>query len=337
VAPFLSIPRVRLASLPTPLHDAVRLRDALGGPERCPRILIKRDDLTGLAMGGNKVRKLEFLIADALRRGATDVITAGAVQSNHCRATVAACVLHDLQTTVVLDTEDPDQSPQGNLLLDRLMGAHVDFVPPGTDKTVRMQQIADEIRGCGRNPYVIPVGGSNAIGTVGYLTMTQELAVQTREIEVLPQWIYFASGSRGTQAGIVLGARVFGLDAQSRGVRISGQTVESDERALRIANEAAAIIGSEVRITPDDIVSIDGYLGPGYAVPTESGDSAIGLLAKAEAIFLDPVYTGKAMGALIDHIRRGVVGSDETVIFVHTGGTPSIFAHAERLAGVHPN
>ena len=326
------LPRVRLANLPTPLQEATRLRAALGGPAKAPRILIKRDDLTGLAYGGNKVRKLEYLVADALAQGATDLITAGAAQSNHCRATVAAGLLHGLRTTLVLDTTNPHQQPQGNLLLDRLMGAHIDFVAPETDKLVHMAELASKMKSEGRTPYVIPVGGSNAIGTVGYLTMAQELSTQLPALDAVPDYVYFANGSRGTQAGIVLGMRLFAVPGTARGILISGNSPEREQHALDIANGAAELIGSEVRLTPNDLRNVDGFVGEGYAIPTESGDAAIELLARTEAVFLDPVYTGKAMGALIEHIRTGQITPDQTVVFIHTGGNPSIFAHAERLA-----
>jgi L-cysteate sulfo-lyase len=331
--PLGDLPRISLATLPTPLHDAPNLRAALGGDAECPRILIKRDDLTGLAFGGNKVRKLEFLIADALKQGATDVITAGAVQSNHCRATVAACVVTGLRPTVVLDTDDPDQTAQGNLLLNRMMGARVDLVAPATDKPARINELADAIRAVGRVPYVIPVGGSNAIGTVGYLTMAQELSWQLAELNARPSRIYFGSGSRGTQAGITLGAKLFDISSLPVGVCVSKNTSEKVQNALNIANGAAEMIGSRVRLTGADLINETEYYGDGYAVPTEAGDAAIDLLAKTEAIFLDPVYTGKAMSCLIDHIRTGQIEPTDTVVFVHTGGNPSIFVHAERLAG----
>ena len=246
---FGDLPRVSLANLPTPLTDAVRLRAALGGEANCPRILIKRDDLTGLAYGGNKVRKLEFLIGDALAKNATDILTAGAAQSNHCRATIAAALLNGLRTTVVLDTDSPDQEPQGNLLLDRMMGARIVFVPSGADSSAKMHELAAEIAANGGTPYVIPVGGSCPIGTVGYLTMVEELAGQLADLKESPRWLYFPNGSRGTQAGIVLGIRRFGLTCQARGVLVSPNNLEKEARALNNAIEAGRLIG--YRCLPD--------------------------------------------------------------------------------------
>ena len=328
---FAGIPRVSLANLPTPLTDAVRLREALGGPTRCPRILIKRDDLTGLAYGGNKVRKLEFLVADALKQRATTLVTAGAVQSNHCRATVAAGLLHGLDTWLLLDTDTNVPPLQGNYLLDNLMGATIRFVHNDDNASDIRETVLDEVRSTGGSPYFIPVGGSNPIGSVGYLTMAAELANQFEALGVAPGLLYYANGSRGTQAGIELGIRLFNLACRARGVLISHADAGKDQRGLDNINGAAAIVGSDIRLTAADITNVHGYIGENYAVPTQSGDHAIRLLARTEAIFLDPVYTGKAMGALIDHIRTGQIEPGETVVFVHTGGSPSIFVHGERL------
>ena len=329
---FGGLPRVSLGTFPTPLSEMTRLRSALGGPGTCPRIFIKRDDLTGLAFGGNKIRKLEYLIADALEQNATDIITAGAAQSNHCRATVAAAVVYGLRPTLVLGTDQPDQAPQGNLLLDRMMGAHIVFVPRPRDRAPKMKELAAEMVADGRRPYVIPVGGSNPLGTVGYLTMAQELATQLHALDVRASAIYYANGSSGTHASIALGCRLFDLPCEPRSVMVSPNSLEEEELTFANANGAAELIDSDVRLTASDLAVVDGYVGERYGVPTDAGDEAVDLVAKTEAIFLDPVYTGKAMGALIDHIRRGQIGADESVVFVHTGGTPSIFAHAERLA-----
>lgn len=325
------LPRISLATLPTPLHDATRLREVLGGPAKCPRILIKRDDQTGLAFGGNKVRKLEFLVADALRHGATTLVTAGAAQSNHARATAAAAVMCGLRAVLVLETDDPEQAPQGNLLLDHLLGAEVRLIPGGTDTAEVMEAVAEELRSRGGRPYLIPVGGSNAIGAAGYLTMTLELCDQLAEMGTEPQWLYFANGSRGTQAGIVLGAKALGMPYRSRGVVISANSAERQARTLAIANEAAELVGAQVRLDAEEIENVEGFVGDGYAIPTAAGDATIPLLARTEAVFLDPVYTGKAMSALVAHVRTGELRPDETVVFVHTGGTASLFAHAARL------
>lgn len=328
--------RTPLATLPTPLQDATRLRDALGGPARCPRILIKRDDLTGLAFGGNKVRKLEFLVADALAKGVTTLITAGAAQSNHARATAAAAAVTGLKSVLVLQTDEPGEAPQGNLLLDHLMGADVRLISNSDDVNLAMDQVATEVRAAGGVPYVIPVGGSNAIGAAGYLTMTLELADQLRSLDTRPDLLYFANGSRGTQAGIVLGAKGLSMPYTARGVIVSSNSPERLARTIEIGNGAAELTNADFRLTPDDFENVEGYVGEGYAIPTPAADATIPLLARTEAVFLDPVYTGKAMSALIDHIQTGMVTPDQTVVFVHTGGTPSLFAHANRLMSILP-
>lgn len=326
-------PRQRLAILPTPLHDLPRLREALGGAARCPRIIIKRDDLTGLAFGGNKARKLEFLVADALTQGATRLITAGAAQSNHARMTVAAARLVGLDVSLVLTTAVEVPPVQGNLLLDRIMGADVTFVPSGTSEDAAMAALADELRARGERPYVIPVGGSNAIGTLGYVAATLELLGQLHEQGLAPDCLYYASGSRGTQAGLALGVAIFGAPYAVKGVAVSGGDEVKRQRAVRIANEAAERLGSSARLSDDDLANDDSQIGPGYGIPTPECLEAIALLARHEAIFLDPVYSAKAMAGLIADIRAGRYAPDATILFLHTGGTPALFAHAETLAG----
>jgi D-cysteine desulfhydrase family pyridoxal phosphate-dependent enzyme len=325
-------PRQRLATLPTPLHELPRLREALGGPAHCPRIVIKRDDLTGLAFGGNKARKLEYLVADVLAVGATRLITAGAAQSNHARMTVAAARLVGLDASLVLTTVDDAPPVQGNLLLDRIMGADIHFVPSGTNEDEAMATLADTLRARGERPYVIPVGGSNAIGTLGYVAATLELLGQMHEQGLAPAALYYANGSRGTQAGLVLGAQIFGAPYAVKGVAVSAGDDVKRQRAVRIANEAADLLGSSLRLTPEDLTNDDGQIGPGYGLSTPACLEAIALLARHEAIFLDPVYSAKAMAGLIGDIRAGQFAPTATVLFLHTGGTPALFAHAAALA-----
>jgi D-cysteine desulfhydrase family pyridoxal phosphate-dependent enzyme len=324
-------PRVRLATLPTPLQEAARLRDALGGESVCPRLFIKRDDLTGLAFGGNKVRKLEFLLADALAKGATTIITAGAVQSNHARLTAAAARLVGLRPVLVLDTKIEQPPVQGNLLLDQLLGAEIRFVPEGTDMNVAIAEVGEELSANGQRPNLVPVGGSNAIGALGYVAASLELAQQCVEAGIAPTRLYYANGSRGTQAGLALGSKLFATSWRPHGVAVSGGEPEKIHRAIRIANEAAALLDVEARIGESDLINDNGSIGPGYGVLTPECVEAITLLAMTEAIFLDPVYSGKAMAGLIGHIRRGKIDPAETVVFLHTGGTPALFARAEEL------
>jgi 1-aminocyclopropane-1-carboxylate deaminase/D-cysteine desulfhydrase-like pyridoxal-dependent ACC family enzyme len=337
---FTAIPRVALGALPTPLTEARGLREALGGPRRCPRIVLKRDDLTGLALGGNKVRKLEYLIADARRRGATSVITTGAVQSNHARLTAAAARAAGLGVTLVLTARDASPARQGNYLLDRIFGATIHLIPAGPDPLVavapdeddRVREVADDERRRGGQPYVIPVGGSSGVGALGYASGTLELVEQLAEAGLSPSYLYYASGSRGTQAGLELGARLVAPPHRPpyrlRGIAVSGGEPDKRVRAARIANEAAALLGADVAIRPGELSTDQGYIGDGYGIATPGGREAIRLLAEGDGVLLDPTYTAKAMAALIADIRAGSVAPDETVVFLHTGGTPALFAHA---------
>ncbi len=324
-------PRISLAALPTPLQEAKNLRGALGGAERCPRILIKRDDLTGLAFGGNKARKLEFLVADALTQGATVLVTAGAVQSNHARMTAAAARIAGVKACLVLTAKGPDPAVQGNLLLDRLLDAEIRLVMPGEDMDERIAETMVELRDRGERPYLIPVGGSNAIGAFGYVTGTLELVTQLFQMGEAPSRLYYASGSRGTQAGLALGAKVYSAPYRLYGIAVSGGDPEKTDRAVEIANEAAALLRAPTRLTADELLTDEGYFGEGYGIPTVGGLEAIRLLAHNEGIFLDPVYSGKAMAGMIDHIRRGDIAPTDSVIFLHTGGAPALFAQVDQL------
>jgi D-cysteine desulfhydrase family pyridoxal phosphate-dependent enzyme len=327
--------RLRLATLPTPVHELPRLRDALGGSSRCPRFLIKRDDLTGLALGGNKARKLEFLIGDALEQDATVVLTTGAAQSNHARMTAAAARAAGLKIHLVL-TAEPNPPVQGNLLLDRLFGAVIHYVPPPADPTLatseeeeaKVAEVLDALRAAGERPYEIPVGGSSGVGVLGYTFGTRELVDQLSDIGEQPTRLYFASGSRGTQAGLTLGALWCDAPYAVYGVAVSGGESFKHARALRIANDAARLAAIDVRVTAEDLVTDQGYIGEGYGIPTPGCLEAIHLLAETEGILLDPVYTAKAMACLIDHVRTGGLDPESAVVFLHTGGVPALFAHA---------
>lgn len=338
--PLSDQPRFRLATLPTPLEEAVRLRQALGGSDRCPRILIKRDDLTGLAFGGNKARKLEFLIADALAQRATAVVTTGATQSNHARMTAAAARAAGLSAALVLTGTPDGPVPRGNLLLDRLFGATIHFIPPSPDpllavsdsEAMKVSEVMADLEAKGEQPYLIPVGGSSAVGVCGYVAGTLELMDQLLEMGEAPTRLYYASGSRGTEAGLALGARMYSAPYRLFGVAVSGGESEKKERARRIATEAAVRLGVAARVSDEELHTDQRYIGEGYGIPTPGCLEAILLLARQEGILLDPVYSAKAMAGLIDHIRRRELDPSETVVFLHTGGTPALFAHSERLA-----
>lgn len=335
-----AVPCTRLAALPTPLDDATRLRAALGGPTRCPRILVKRDDLTGLGLGGNKARKLEYLVAHAVAEGATALITTGAVQSNHARMTAAAAALCGLEAHLVLTANGAAPAPapadEGNLLLDRLFGAHVYFVPSvdpmlavGHDE-VMVAEVASLIRARGGRPYVIPVGGSSAVGALGYVAGTVELAAQLEAIDTRPSRLYFASGSRGTQAGLTLGAHLLGMPYRLHGVAVSAGEPEKIERARRVAGDAATLLGANDSVRAVEFFTDQNFIGDGYGLPTAAALEALRLVARSEALVLDPTYTAKAMAALVAHLLAGQIAASDTVVFLHTGGSPALFTKAAR-------
>lgn len=332
-----TLPRVRLGRTPTPLHEAVRLREALGGPARCPRILFKRDDLTDLALGGNKARKLEFLLGAALRQRATALITTGGPQSNHARMTAAAATLCGLRCVLVLSGPGP-RGNAGNLILDRLLGADVLLLDPGLDEvqTATAEQGAirdaeESIRSQGGTPYVIPLGGSDWLGTLGYVECTRELMQQFSGETATPAHLYHASGSRGTQAGLELGRRLCRAPWRITGVAVSPGEASKRARAVELMHEAAEHLGATVAFSADELITDQDHYGAGYAIPTPAAAEAIALVARTEAILLDPVYTGKAMAGMLHHIREGAHSPDETVLFLHTGGVPGLFAMPDSL------
>lgn len=334
-------PHLPLATLPTPIYEAVRFRDALGGPARCPKILIKRDDLTSLGLGGNKARKLEYLVADAKAHGATTLITTGAVQSNHARMTAAAACVAGMRCVLVLTSTKEQPAIAGNLLLDRMYGADIRLVPSidpmfavGNDEPV-VAAVVEAEKAAGRVPYVIPVGGSSGVGVFGYISGTAELVEQLAAAAITPTRLYYASGSRGTQAGLTFGAKLCEAPYEVYGVAVSGGEPEKIERAKRIANEAAARLQLPERLDLADLTTDQNFIGEGYGIPTPAALEAIALLARTEAIVLDPCYTSKAMAALVAHVRARDLSPDDTVVFLHTGGMPALFTaeFASTVAG----
>lgn len=319
-------PRYPLTFLPTPLVRARNLERALG--DRAPQIWIKRDDMTGLAFGGNKSRKLEYLVGDALAKGATVLISEGAAQSNHARQTAAAAAIAGLKCVLVLDTRRGSDLT-GNLLLDKLLGAEVHLVEKSEDRKLEMARVSTALEAQGETTYLVPTGGSVPIGALGYVQCVGELMEQIRELGIAPRRLYFPTGSQGTQAGLVAGAIVCDAPFEVRGVAVEGTTAELVAEALPITNETLALLGSECRLGLDDISIDDGYVGEGYAIPTKGGMEAIALLARTEAVILDPVYTGKAMAGLIADVRAGEFGPGDAIIYVHTGGGPSVFANLD--------
>ena len=319
-----SLPRYPLAHLPTPLEELKALSRQLAGPD----MLIKRDDQTGLALGGNKTRKLEFLVGDALAKGADTLITLGAVQSNHCRQTAAAAAKAGLRCELILNGKKPEQA-NGNLLLNELLGANLHWIER-SQRAAKLQELDAQLRAQGRKQYLIPVGGSNGVGATGYVVAMIELAEQLRTSGRRVDHILFGTSSGGTQAGIVLGARITGFTGQLHGLSIDKNDPEHFEyetEVAQIANDCAEYIGSPVRVTRDDVQVVYGYKGEGYGVVGDLERDAIRLLARSEGIVLDLVYAGRAFGALVDLIRKGVFKREETILFWHTGGTPVAHRH----------
>ena len=317
--------RTQLAHLPTPLEKLERLSKHLGGPD----IYMKRDDQTGLATGGNKTRKLEFLVADAMAQGCDHLITTGAPQSNHCRQTAAAAAHCGLGCSLVLRGEAPAQM-QGNLLLDKLLGAHLYWTGDRPRKEV-MVEVADEQRVMGHTPYIIPLGGSNVMGATSYVLAMKELTEQLAAANINIDFIVFASSSGGTQAGIVLGAEVYGFRGQVLGISIDHPADELKMQVSALATATATHLGMSTVSIANKVEVNDDYLGEGYAIMGEMEREAIQMVAQLEGILLDPVYTGKAMGGLIDLIRWGAFTRGQSVLFWHTGGAAALPAFVDKL------
>jgi D-cysteine desulfhydrase family pyridoxal phosphate-dependent enzyme len=315
------IEKTPLAHLPTALEPLPRLSSSLGGPE----IWIKRDDQTGLAFGGNKTRKLEYLTADAMLRGARTLITRGALQSNHCRQTAAAAARLGFDCILVLKGSAPEQR-QGNILLDDLLGAEFVWAEEG-DPEVVLGETVEKAQKADRAPYLIPYGGSNPLGVYAYAEAMAELLRQDDAFDR----ILFASSSGGTQAGLLLGAKLHEYRGSITGISVDLSASELTNRVSRLIQEASEWLGREVAVIPKDISILDDFLGEGYGVVGSSERNAITQFAQLEGILLDPVYTGRAAGGMMELIRQGWIGSEERILFWHTGGTPALFAYADDL------
>lgn len=318
--------RVVLATVPTPLQRAHRLGAVLG----LDQLWIKRDDLTGLAMGGNKARKLEFLVSDALDQGADVVLTTGGPQSNHCRTTAAAARMCGLNAELVfVGREVPDV--QGNMVLDRLFGATWTFVSDDAAAEAWMEQRAGELRERGRHPYIIPGGGSNGLGTLGYVSAAQEIAQQCRAEHIEPRAIFCAAGSCGTLAGLTLGVHLAGLGPRVIGVSISPSARDRVDRSTDLMRAAVELLGTTLPACRPEVRNEQ--VGQGYGIPTPASREALDLMAHTEGILLDPVYTAKALAGLAAMAREGELDPGEPVVFVHTGGTPALFADQDLYWG----
>jgi D-cysteine desulfhydrase len=314
------IPRLRFAHLPTPIEELPRLSEALGGP----RLLIKRDDQTGLAFGGNKTRKLEFLVAEALEQGAKTLISGGALQSNHCRQTAAAAARFGLDCILVLNGEMPD-NPSANLMLDRLFGAEIVAIADRKERDRILQETFDKAVADRRKPYLVPYGGSSPTGALGYAFAVEELMKQMADFRSL-DYIVFGTSSGGTHAGLVLGQRVFGFKGMVLGISIDEPEVWLKSHVSRLASDSSEKLGQRIEFTPDKVFANADYCRAGYGVLTDAEREAVKLFAKYEGLLLDPVYTGRAAAGMIDLIRKGYFKKEETVLFWHTGGQPALFA-----------
>jgi L-cysteate sulfo-lyase len=320
-------PRVRLAHLPTPLEPLDRLSDHLGGP----RLYVKRDDCTGLATGGNKTRKLEFLLADALENGCDTIITEGGRQSNHVRQTAAAAAKLGLSCELVQQEahfwQDPDYDVSGNIFLDRLLGARLHQVPGEADRKPGMAEVAEAVTARGGKPYVIPAGGSTPLGGLGYAGCAFEIAAQVKALGIAVDRIVLASGSGGTQGGLVAGLLALGGAIAALGIDIDADPEGVPLRVRAVAEGTAELLGVAGGVPLSAVAVNSDYAGEVYGAPTPAMIEAVTLLARLEGLLLDPVYSGKAMAGLIDLVRQGVFAAGDTVVFIHTGGMPALFAY----------
>ena len=325
-------PRVSLAHLPTPLEFLPRLTEHLGGPN----IFVKRDDCTGLATGGNKTRKLEYAMGQAVEQGADTIVTVGAVQSNHVRQTAAAACKLGMRCELLFERRVVDAGElymnSGNVFLDRIYGANIREYDKGTDFDLEMEKVAGEIRAAGGSPYLIPGGASNPVGALGYVNCAIELLEQANEQGIEIDHIVHATGSAGTQAGMIVGLRAMGSRVPLLGIGVNVDRETQAERVVKLALETADYIGESGAVTEDDIVANCDYVGEGYGVPTRAMNDAVLLLARLEGLLFDPVYSGKALSGMIDLVRNGHLADAGNIVFVHTGGSAALFAYADQLS-----
>jgi D-cysteine desulfhydrase family pyridoxal phosphate-dependent enzyme len=327
----LSHPKIQLGHWPTPLEPMLRINEMHKGPE----LWVKRDDCTGLAFGGNKTRKLEYLLADAQLRGATTLLTAGGVQSNHARQTAAAAARVGLGCELFLEQvegiSEADYSHSGNLLLDQLLGARLHRLPAGQDLDAAMALRAQTLSTSGQVPYVMPVGGSNAIGAMGYVDCGLELAQQLQQYQLSFDAIVLATGSAGTQAGLLAGLALAGIDIPVLGVTVSRSSDEQCQKVLALLHEVQGLL-EQSELHENHVICFDKYYGSAYGDPTPQMVEAVRLAASLEGLLLDPVYSGKAFAGLLDLVRHGYFDTSERVLFLHTGGAPGLFAYSECLS-----
>ncbi|AOA57650.1 D-cysteate sulfo-lyase [Acinetobacter larvae] len=323
-------PRVQLLHGVTPLEFLPNLTRQLNGP----KIYIKRDDATGLATGGNKTRKLEFLIADALAQGAQHVITQGATQSNHVRQTIAAANKFGLKSTVILEQRVNDGSvdyyQNGNILLDEILGTHIELVPGGSDINAALQAKAEQLAAQGEQAYIIPGGGSNVIGALGYVACAFELITQLNTLQLQPSALVHATGSSGTQAGLLAGIAATHSNLPVLGISVRAEKTKQEHNVYQLAQQTLTHLGLDPAILPAEKVQANSdYVGEGYGIATAGMIEAVQLLARTEGILLDPVYSGKGFAGLVDLIRQGYFTADDEVVFLHTGGAAALSAYRD--------
>ena len=324
-----AFPRVRLGHLPTPLEPMDRLSEHLGGP----RFWVKRDDCTGLSSGGNKTRKLEFLMAEALDQGADTIITQGATQSNHARQTAAAAAKLGMACHILLEdrtgSNDAQYTLNGNVLLDRLHGATVAKRPGGADMAAEMEAVAERVRQDGRRPYIIPGGGSNTTGALGYVNCALEITEQAASMDLTIDGLVHATGSSGTQAGLVAGLAALDSNIHLLGIGVRAPREKQEGMVFDLARRTAARIGCEDAVRREAVRANCDYVGAGYGIPTPGMVASVRLLAKLEGLLFDPVYSGKGLDGLIDLTRKGAFDGMENVVFLHTGGSAALFGYPD--------
>jgi L-cysteate sulfo-lyase len=324
-------PRISLAHLPTPLEPLTRLSDFLGGPN----IFVKRDDCTGLGSGGNKTRKLEFLMADAIQNGADTIITQGAVQSNHARQTAAAAAKVGMQCELLFENriENPAERylNSGNVFLDHLFGANIHHFDKGADMNAAMENKAASLSASGKRPYIIPGGGSNKIGALGYVNCALELLTQANGQGLVINHIILETGSAGTQAGLIAGLKATNSNIPFLGIGVSAPQAEQEEKVFKLADETADYIGAAGCVRRDDVIANCDYVGEGYGIPTQGMKDAVSLLATMEGLLFDPVYSGKGLAGMIDLIKNNHFSKDDNVVFLHTGGSMGLFGYRGQI------
>jgi L-cysteate sulfo-lyase len=329
-------PRLRLTHAPTPLEFMPRLTEALGGPN----LYIKRDDCTGLGTGGNKTRKLEFLMADAQQQGADTVITQGATQSNHARQTVAAAAKLGMRCEILLEDRTgfthADYKQSGNVFLDRLYGATVSELPAATDMNAAMETVAQRLRGEGRKPYIIPGGGSNAIGALGYVVCALEMVDQFNHTGLNVDHVVHATGSAGTQAGLVVGLEGTRSRIPVLGIGVRAARPAQEQNVFALAQKCADLLGVPGCVSRESVAANCDYVGEGYGMPTAGMVEAVTMVARLEGILLDPVYSGKGMAGLIDLCRKGFFKKGQNVVFVHTGGAVALYGYMQTFQDLKP-